>query len=384
MNSFELIPRLRVNYSFFDLFQALFVSEKKKVYRDKCESVLRNFYDNEEACFTPSARDAIYEVLIRLPQEIVVVPAYTCIAVVESVILAGKKIVYSENDAVGFNSSYLECIVPNSIVLATHQYGLPCNIEVIAAKCKEVGAVLIEDCATSMGTTVNGKKTGTFGDYAVVSFNASKLMNVPPYGGVLISKNKQMIETIRNTAEWQDGGIIFKINGIVRGLAFVVTKNKIAYRCFHYLTMQSKGKHQRSEHETPSVAKTDLYKYKFSEWQASILLRQLLKLGEIFEKRQALYSYYDTHINNDILKKPEINSDAVCCRYAVLVNERDRFYDECIKAGVDLDFSHCYLGCPNSFTKEHQMADQILNLPFDINLSRKELNQVVAVVNSIK
>lgn len=384
MSSFRLIPRLRVNYSFSDLLQAFFIPEKKKVYRDKCESVLSNYYDNEDVCLTPSARDAIYEVLIRLPQEIVVVPAYTCIAVVEAVLLAGKKIVYTENDEVGFNSDYLECIVPNSIVLATHQYGLACNIEQIASKCKEVGAVLIEDCATSMGTIVNGKKTGTFGDYAVVSFNASKLINVPPYGGVLIGKDKQKIEAIRNTTEWQEGGVKFKLKGLVRGLAFVIIKNKLAYKCFHYLTMESKGKHQRSEHETPSVTKTDLYKYKFAEWQASILLRQLLKLGEIFEKRQALYSYYDTQINNDLIKKPEINSDAVCCRYAILVNERNRFYDECIKAGIDLDFSHCSLGCPNSFIKEHQMANQILNLPFDINLSLKELNQVVAVVNSIK
>ena len=384
MNSFKLIPRLRVNYSFCDLLRALFVSEKMKVYRDKCASVLNNYYENEEVCLTPSARDAIYEVLIRLPQETVVVPAYTCIAVVEAVLLAGKKIVYTKNDEVGFNSNYLECIAPNTIVLATHQYGLPCNIEQIVSKCKEVGAVLIEDCATSMGTTVNGKKAGTFGDYAVISFNASKLLNVPPYGGVLISKDKLMIEAIQKTAEWQEGGVEFKLKGLVRGLAFVVTKNKIAYRCFHYLTMESKGKHQRSEHETPSATKSDLYKYRFAEWQASILLRQLLKLGEIFEKRQAIYSYYDTHINNDIVKKPEMNSDAVCCRYAVLVEERDRFYKECVKAGVDLDFSHCSLGCQNSFKKEHQMANQILNLPFDINLSRKELDQVVIVVNSIK
>ncbi len=384
MNSIKLIPRLRVNYSFGDLLRALFISEKKKVYRDKCESVLSNYYDNEEVCLTPSARDAIYEVLTRLPQETVIVPAYTCIAVVEAVLLAGKKIVYTENEAVGFNSSYLDSIVPNSIVLATHQYGLPCNIEGIVSKCKEMNAVLIEDCATSMGTIVNGKKTGTFGDYAVVSFNASKLMNVPPYGGVIISKDKQMIETIRETVEWQEGGAQFKLKGLVRGLAFVVTKNKLAYKCFHYLTIESKGKHQRSEHDKPSATKTDLYKYKFAEWQAAILLRQLLKLGEMFEKRQELYSFYDTQINNDIIKKPEINSDAVCCRYAILVKERDRFYYECIKAGVDLDFSHCRLGCPNSFTKEHQMANQILNLPFDINLSRNELNQVVAVVNSIK
>lgn len=384
MNSINLIPRLRVNYTFYDLLRALFISERKMVYRNECASILSKYYDNRNVCLTPSARNAIYEVLIRLPQETVVVPAYTCLAVVEAVLLAGKKIVYSNNGTCGFNSNYLECIMPDSIVLATHQYGLPCNIEQIVTKCKEVGAVLIEDCATSMGTTVNGKKTGTYGDYAVVSFNASKLLNVPPYGGVLISKNRHMIEAIQKTAVWQEGGAKFKFKGLFRGLAFVVTKNKIAYRCFHYLTMESKGKHQRSEHEAPSTIKTDLYKYKFTEWQASILLQQLLKLGELFEKRQTLYSYYNTHINNDIIKKPEINSDAVCCRYAILVEDRDRFYHECIKAGIDMDFSHSSLGCPRSFKKEHQIANRILNLPFDINLSRKELEQVVTVVNSIK
>lgn len=384
MNSFKLIPRLRVNYSFVDLIQALFVSERKSVYRDRCSTLLSEYYDGNNVCLTPSARDAIYEVLIRLPQETVIVPAYTCMAVVEAVLLANKKIVYTHNGNDGFNSNYLESVKPNTIVLATHQYGIPCNIEQIAEKCKEKGAILIEDCATSMGSVVNGKKTGTFGDYAVVSFNASKLLNVPPYGGVLISKNKHMIEAIQKTAVWQEGGAKFKLKGLFRGLAFVVTKNKIAYRCFHYLTMESKGKHQRSEHEAPSSIKTDLYKYKFTEWQASILLPQLLKLGEIFEKRQTLYSYYNTHINNDIIKKPEVNYDAVCCRFAILVEDRDRFYHECIKAGIDLDFSHSSLGCPRSFKKEHQMASRILNLPFDINLSRKELNQVVTVVNSIK
>ena len=148
--------------------------------------------------------------------------------------------------------------------------------------------------------------------------------------------------------------------------------------------MESKGKHQRSEHETPSVAKTDLYKYRFAEWQASILLRQLLKLGEIFEMRQALYSYYDTNINNDIVKKPEINPDAVCCRYALLVEERDRFYNNCINAGVDLDFSHCSLGCPPAYSQEHQIAKDILNVPFYSEISIKEMEKVVSVINSIR
>ena len=380
----SLLPRVRVNYSFSDLWCSLFVSEKKHKARCECEAILSHYYDEETVCLTPSGRDAIYEVLIRLPQEIVIVPAYTCMAVVEAVLLANKRIIYTHNSSDGFNSNYLECIEQNTIVLATHQYGIPCNIEQIAEKCRKKGAILIEDCATSMGSVVNGKKTGTFGDYAVVSFNASKLLTVPPYGGVLISKNRELVEDIKNTADWKEGGIEFKLKGLFRGLAFVMIKNKFAYRCFHYLTMESKGKHQRSEHETPSIVKTELYNYKFSEWQAAILMRQLQNLSEIIQKRKTIYSYYDKHINNEIVKKPVLSSDSVCCRYAILVEERDRFYNECLDAGVDLDFSHCCLGCPNSFVNEHQIANKVLNLPFDINLSKKELKQIVNVVNSIK
>ena len=383
MRTFALLPRVRVNYSLLDLCKALLTREKGTEKREHCERFLSNFYDGEFVCLTPSARDAIYEVLIRLPQDIVIVPAYTCIAVVEAVLLAGKKIIYSSNND-DFNSSYIECIRPNTIVLATHQYGLPCKIEQIAARCKELGAVLIEDCATSMGTIVNGKKTGTFGDYAVVSFNASKLLNIPPYGGLLISKDKRMLEDITNSAEWKESDFIFKFKGLVRGLAFIVAKNKYAYRCFHYLMMKLKKIHQKSEHEKHFAKKAELYNYKFAEWQASILLRQLQKLKYIFQKRKKLYAYYDNLINNEIIKKPKLDSDAVCCRYAILVEDRENFYNKCIKAGVDLDFSHCSIGCPESFSVEYNMANHVLNIPFDINLSEKESKYVVEIVNSIK
>ena len=208
--------------------------------------MLSDFYDGEKVLLVPSARDAIYELLIRLTQKKVVIPAYTCIAVNEAVLLAGKEIVYSRTDRDTFNSDYLECIEPDTIVLATHQYGLPCKIEDIAIKCKKMGAILIEDCATSMGTFVNGKKTGTFGDYAVVSFNASKLLNVPPFGGVLIGKNAEMFDRIEKEVEWLKPSFSFKIKGIIRGTAFALTKNPVIYRIFHYFTIQSKGKIQKN------------------------------------------------------------------------------------------------------------------------------------------
>lgn len=381
--AFGLIPRVRVNYGLKDLVKALLTSEKRHDSYQECKQILSEFYDGECVLLVPSARDAIYELLMRLPQKKVVIPAYTCIAVVEAVLLAGKEIVYSKTCDSTYNSVYLDDICPDSIVLATHQYGLPCNIEEVAHKCKEVGTVLIEDCATSMGTTVNGQKTGTFGQYAMVSFNASKLLNVPPFGGVLISKDKQMIDDIKSGAVWKKSNLKFKIKGLIRGMAFVLTKNVYFYRLFHYLTIASKGKLQKTEHEKPSDKKTDLYTYQFSEWQAVILLRQLKHLDKILAKRKELYEFYDQRIVNPLIKKPVVNNNAVCCRYAIQVANRNAFYRDCIKQGVDMDFSHCSLGCPDSFKEEHEIAGRILNLPYYNHLSAKEKNKVVRVVNSI-
>lgn len=382
--SFSLIPRVSVNYGIMDLFCSLFVSEKRNDQRAKCCGLLSDFFDGEHVLLVPSARDAIYELLIKLPQTQVVIPAYTCIAVNEAVLLAGKEIIYSKTDRNTFNSNYLECISSDTIVLATHQYGLQCDIVKIAKKCQETGAVLIEDCATSMGSTVDGKKTGTFGDYAVVSFNASKLLNVPPFGGVLIGKDARMLSLIEKEAEWMAPNFGFKIKGLIRGTAFALIRNSVIYKIFHYLTIQSKGKVRKTEHEKPSEYKTALYSYRFSEWQAYILLKQLKKLSKIFEKRRSLYQYFDDHIANTLVKKPMHMKDAVCCRYAVLVDKRDEFYQECVKRGVDMDFSHCSLGCPDSYQEEHEMARQILNLPFNTNLSEKDKARIVRVVNSIK
>ena len=382
--SFTLIPRVSVNYSIKDLIFSLFVSEKRNKKRIRCCELLSDFFDGERVLLVPSARDAIYELLIRLPQKKVVIPAYTCIAVNEAVLLAGKEIVYNRTDRESFNSDYLECIESDTIVLATHQYGLPCKIGDIAFKCKKMGAILIEDCATSMGTIVNGRKTGTFGDYAVVSFNASKLLNVPPFGGVLIGKDAEMVARIEKEAEWMKPSLGFKIKGLIRGTAFALTRNPVLYRIFHYFTIQSKGKIQKTEHEKPSDKKTALYSYRFSEWQAYILLRQLKRLNDIFEKRKELYQIYNEQIINPLVKKPVYVEDAVCCRYAILVENRNKFYQECVKQGVDMDFSHCSLGCPKSFENEHQMACQILNIPFNTNLKEKEILKIMSVVNSIK
>ena len=97
-----------------------------------------------------------------------------------------------------------------------------------------------------------------------------------------------------------------------------------------------------------------------------------------------MYAYYDEHINNPLLTKPVHYPNAVCTRYAVLADDRKTFYKKCVEQGVDMDFSHCTIGCPEEFTEEHAIAGKILNLPFYYDMSEREMKNVVNIVNNIR
>ena len=99
-----------MNYKTGDLFAALFTSEAKRTYREKCISFFKNFFKVDNAVLVSSGRDGLYELLVRLPQKKVIIPAYTCIAVEEAVRLAKKKIVYSPTDDGTYNSEYKVCL----------------------------------------------------------------------------------------------------------------------------------------------------------------------------------------------------------------------------------------------------------------------------------
>ncbi len=70
-------------------------------------------------------------------------------------------------------------------VIAVHAYGNPCMIGTISAWCKQHGSFLLEDLAPALGATLNGQPVGSFGDAAVVSFGAGKIIDVGGGGAVL-------------------------------------------------------------------------------------------------------------------------------------------------------------------------------------------------------
>jgi dTDP-4-amino-4,6-dideoxygalactose transaminase len=81
------------------------------------------------------------------------------------------------------------CIVVNL-------YGMPAKLEEIKTICNQYEITLIEDAAESLGATYKGKKTGTFGDFGIYSFNGNKIITTSG-GGALVSEDKKLIEKAR-------------------------------------------------------------------------------------------------------------------------------------------------------------------------------------------
>lgn len=380
---FSLIPRVRVNYNTLDLIKALFTSEKKHKFRNLTKKIISDYFQNENILLTSSGRGAIYLVLKSLKQKKVVIPAYTCMVVKEAAVLSGKEIIYAPTSKDDFNTHKLPPLDNDCIVIATHQYGIPCNIEYIIKECQKAGAILIEDCAGSLGTRINGKLTGTFGHYSCFSFDSSKLINVPSKGGFIVAKDMESLNKI-DTSELKENTIKYKIKHLVRGFIYCMVKGKYMYRIFHYLTMGRKNKMHISENTEISLTKGEFYTHGFYEWQARIAYRQLAMLDEIIKRRDYIYSQYDKNIDNAIIKKPPYIKDSSCIRYTVQTNEQAVVYNYCLKHGVDMGFSFNHISSPSSFKNEHTIATSILNVPFYFKLKDNEMYRVIRVLNSIK
>ena len=84
---------------------------------------------------------------------------------------------------------------PKAVVLV-HLYGNPAKLDEIVRICKEHNTTLIEDAAESLGSTYNGKHTGTFGKYGIYSFNGNKIITTSG-GGMLVSDDEERIQKVR-------------------------------------------------------------------------------------------------------------------------------------------------------------------------------------------
>jgi dTDP-4-amino-4,6-dideoxygalactose transaminase len=61
-------------------------------------------------------------------------------------------------------------------IFPMHAWGMPCEMDHIRAFAKEKDLIVLEDAAHAHGASMQGKKMGTWGDLAIFSFQASKVL----------------------------------------------------------------------------------------------------------------------------------------------------------------------------------------------------------------
>ena len=81
-------------------------------------------------------------------------------------------------------------------IIPVHLYGMPAKLNDIISIANEFGVPVIEDAAEALGSNINYKPCGSFGDFGILSFNGNKIITTSG-GGALISNNGQWIEKAR-------------------------------------------------------------------------------------------------------------------------------------------------------------------------------------------
>ena len=81
-------------------------------------------------------------------------------------------------------------------IISVHLYGMPSKMNKIISIANEYGVPVIEDAAEALGSNIENKPCGSFGDFGILSFNGNKIITTSG-GGALISENAELIEKAR-------------------------------------------------------------------------------------------------------------------------------------------------------------------------------------------
>jgi dTDP-4-amino-4,6-dideoxygalactose transaminase len=95
---------------------------------------------------------------------------------------------------------------PIKAIIPVHLYGRPADLPAILEIAERYSLYVIEDCAQSVGASLDGRRTGTWGDISAFSFYPTKNLGAMGDGGAVVTNDPGLAAKARALREygWRD------------------------------------------------------------------------------------------------------------------------------------------------------------------------------------
>lgn len=133
------------------------------------------------------------------PGDEVIVPSFTYIASVNTIVQAGAVPVFAEvreEDWLIDSADVARRITPRTrAIMPVHLYGAVCDMDALHSLAQSHGLALVEDCAEALGSTWRGRHVGSFSDVATFSFFGNKTVTTGE-GGMVMARDAEMLRKL--------------------------------------------------------------------------------------------------------------------------------------------------------------------------------------------
>ena len=173
------------------------------IYVKKFEDEFKKFIGMEHSVAVSNGSDALdlsFQALNLTKDDEVILPSFSIISCLSSIIRSGAKPVFADVSIETSNITLDEIkrvrTKNTKAVLVVHTYGLPADIDQIKDYCTQNSLTLIEDTAEAHGMMFEGKYCGSFGDISTFSFYANKHITSGE-GGMIMTNSKKIFQTLQ-------------------------------------------------------------------------------------------------------------------------------------------------------------------------------------------
>jgi len=368
----EYIQELYNTKDYIPLHAPVFMGNEKK-YLDECidstfvssvgkfvnvfEQKIKDYTGAKYTIVTVNGTQALYIALllsgVKTNDEVITQPL-TFVATVNAISYLGALPVFTDVgiDTLGMSPDKLEYFLSKNteirndlcynkiskryikVCVPVHTFGHPVKIDQIKKICDTYRISMIEDAAESLGSFYQGKHTGTYGKFGIISFNGNKIITTGG-GGAIITDNEDLAKRAK------------------------------------HLTTQSK-----LQHKWNFIHDEVGYNYRMPNINAALGVAQLENIDKYILNKRELAGYYKNffdHIGIEFFNEPNDSFSNYWLNVIFLKNktERDEFLEFTNSKGVMTRPAWHLMNKLNMYKNSHvdnienaeRIAGRLVNIP---------------------